>query len=169
MSLRVRDVVTDAKTELAAAISQGPALLVGVTGLVGLVMVFVGWRLARWARRDTGTRSLVAVAGAAAVATFLLILTGLAFRHYGGHTSTGAYRCDAWWAQIGSPHGVADGDGQSWPWCKRVAESAVASGVTEASIGSVLAGVVGAGMVQLRRRRLNSRLQGLTSASDSPG
>ena len=153
----------------AAYISQGPALLLGLAGLVGILMSFVGWRMARWARRSTGSHSLVVMAGVVAIAAFFLILTGLGFRHYGGHTGmTGAYRCDAWWAQIGSAHGVADGGGPSWPWCKRVAESAVAPGLAGAGVGAVfIAGLV-AVAVQLLRRRPNDKLQDLKPTSPAP-
>ena len=152
----------------ASAVSPGPGLLLGLTGLLGLVVLFVGRRLARWARRSTGPQSLFAVMGVFAIAVFLLIVTASGFRHYGGHDDvTGAYRCDAWWAQMGSPHGEADGLSGPWPFCKRAAENAIAPGLTEAGVGGLLGGSAVAFVVHLRRRRLNRQRRGLADASSS--
>jgi hypothetical protein len=152
-----------------APISTTPALLVGLAGLVGLAFLFVGWCLARWARREDGPRSLVAVAGVTAVGAFLLIACGLSFRHYGGHQFEGnAYACDAWWKQVSTPHGASEGDDAPSAYCKRAAEDAIRPGVIEAGIGAVFVAGAAVTVLHLRRRRFNRRLSRLTRPSHQP-
>ena len=149
----------------AATVSEGPARLLGFAALAGSVLLFLGWRIARASRRATGPRSLFAVTAVVAIGASLLIVTAFGFRHYGGHTSeSGAYRCDAWWAQMGSAHGVADGGGSAWPRCKRAAEKAVVPGAAEAGVGGLLLGTAAAFVVHFRRRRFNAQLRTVASA-----
>ncbi|HEY2297800.1 MAG TPA: hypothetical protein VGH43_08745 [Jatrophihabitans sp.] len=132
----------------------------------GVILLFVGWRLARWARRRAAPQPLLAVMGVVAVAVFLLSVTALGFRHYGGHTpGSGAYKCDAWWAQMGSSNGVADGGGGAFPWCKRAAEGAVVPGLAEAGTVGLLVGTAAAVVVRVRRRRFDAQLEDLTRTS----
>lgn len=156
--------------EASPDISSAPGLLLGLAALVGLILLFVGWRAARWARRGAEMRSLAAVLALSTLGAFLLIAAGSGFRHYGGHDDmTGAYKCDAWWAQMGSPHGVTDGLSGPWPWCKQQAEKAIAPGLAESGVGGLVIGIVASMVVYLRRRRLDHQLLGLTDASSPTG
>jgi uncharacterized protein (TIGR03382 family) len=100
----------------------------------------------------------VALAGLlVGLAVMCVAFFGESMRHFGGTHQVGqgnsAYRCAAWWAQVGSAHGELDADEGPSPRCRAAAARAVPTIVWQSGVAGVLGLVVAGAAMQLRRRR----------------
>jgi hypothetical protein len=133
--------------------------------LLGALAVGLGvacWRVAVHARRANNRRPTViaAVIGGVGVLCFCLLLS--TFRHYGGNQQAGQggseYACDAWWYQIDTPAGAANGDDAPSPHCRQAAINAIGPAVGESVAVGVVAGAALFGLLTFRRRRFDREL-----------